>query len=309
MPQYEGIISAQHREVLHVFLPERDTTVSAIPSGKLRRQTARENTALVTGDLVTVDRASDTAGPALILSLKERRSILTRAEAGERGRSQPLAANIDLALICTSLNEEFNIKRLDRYLAMADGAGVPALLLLTKADNAPNAEEYLILVRALRPPREHIPCSALTGQGIAEVREAIRGKAAVLLGSSGVGKSSLINALLGEERLRTSHLSGFKDKGRHTTTSRELIPMAGGCLIDTPGMRELRLDNSDASAGFHDISGLAQGCRFSDCSHGREPGCAVRQAILEGKLDAARLDRFLKLIDEEKRRKRRKQDI
>jgi ribosome biogenesis GTPase len=306
MPSYEGIISSQHREVLHVFLPEQDVTISARPSGKLRRQTEEENTALVTGDRVTVDRNSDSAGSAVIQACLERRSILTRAEAGGRGRSQPLAANIDLAFICTSLNEEFNIKRLDRYLAMADGAGVPALLLLTKADTAPNPDKYLDAVMALQPPRKHILCSALTGLGVTEVRDALWGKTAVLLGSSGVGKSSIINALLGEERLRTAHLSGFKDKGRHTTTSRELIPIADGYLIDTPGMRELRLDNSDAAAGFGDIADLALRCRFSDCAHGSEPGCSVRLAILEGRLGEVRLDSFLTLKDEEERRRRRK---
>ncbi|NLD34476.1 MAG: ribosome small subunit-dependent GTPase A [Clostridiales bacterium] len=307
MTKYQGIISAQHRGAFRVWLPQENREISAALSGSLRRLLAKQDTAPVTGDRVTLDRQSDAAGAALILSLLPRTSLMSRTEAGLRGRSQPLAANIDLALICTSMNEEFNPKRLDRYLAMADGAGVRAVLLLTKADLAPDPQPWLAPVLALRPPRSMILCSAYTGRGMDELRQLLHGRRAVLLGSSGVGKSSLINALLGDERMRTAHISVHQDKGRHTTTSRQLIPLpGGGYLIDTPGMRELKLDQSDADAAFADITALAAQCRFGDCRHGGEPGCAVRAAVEAGTLSAARLNSWRKLSREQEMRARRR---
>ncbi len=296
----------QLRGLAHVYLPETRTTVLARPGGALRRQNEEENTILVTGDRVTLDRDGDENGEAVILSRLPRTSLLTRAEAGSRERAQPLCANADLLLLCTSMNEEFNAKRLDRYLAIADGAGIPALILLTKADMAKHPQEQLRILNALDPRRAYIVCSAKTGQGIAEIHEALDGRTAALLGSSGVGKSSLINALLGEEHQRVSQISGYKDKGRHTTTARELIPLENGFLIDTPGMRELKLDVSDAAASFADVTQIAQNCRFSDCAHGHEPGCAVREALAKETLSQARFDSYTKLRAEEQRRQARK---
>jgi ribosome biogenesis GTPase len=302
--RFEGHLSAQHHDFFSVFLPASGVFLSAALSGGLRRQLAQQGLSLVTGDRVTLDRDSDATGDAVILSLLPRRSLLSRVEAGARGRSQPLAANADLMLLCTSMNEEFNMRRIERYLAMADGAGMPAVLLLTKADLVENAEDWLAAVQSLHPPRKSIPCSAVSGLGIAEVRSFLSGgETAVLLGSSGVGKSTLINALLGDDRLRTRDISQYKDKGRHTTTHRELIPLqSGGFLIDSPGIRELKLDDSDVSAAFGDITALAVACKYRNCSHQTEPGCAVKKAVSEGALTAQRLHSYLKLIQEENRR-------
>lgn len=308
MEQVQGIISAQHGEAFRAYLPHRGIDIAAALSGRLRQRLKAERTSLVTGDAVLLDRQQDEGGTALILELLPRRSVLTRTEAGQRGRSQPLAANVDLVLICTSMNEEFNMKRLERYLALADGAGIQPVLLLTKADIAGESAPFLAELSGLRPSRRQIVCSALTGQGMEEVRGLLAGgKSGVLLGSSGVGKSSLVNAILGQERMHTARISAYQDKGRHTTTARELLPLpGGGCLIDTPGMRELKLDESDVESGFADIQALAVQCRFSDCRHVREPGCAVKQAVTAGQLTAGRLESFIKLRDEQQRRSARR---
>jgi len=304
MESYHGIISAQHAGILRAFLPHQGTEIAARLSGALRQSLRRDGTPPVTGDRVLLDRVEDAGGAAVIKALLPRHSLLTRTEAGTRGWSQPIAANVDLALICTSMNEEFNVNRLDRYLAVADGAGVPAALLLTKADLVRDPVPYARSVSALKPPRKYILCSAASGQGLDEVRLLLEGgQTAALLGSSGVGKSTLVNAILGEAKLPTAQVSGFRSKGRHTTTTRELIPLpGGGFLIDTPGMRELRLDVSDVEEGFPDIRALACQCRFRDCRHLSEPGCAVRQAAEAGALDARRLASYQALFAEQARR-------
>lgn len=307
MTTYQGIVCAQHRGAFRVWLPQEDLELSATLPGSLRRLLEQQGTTLVTGDQVMLDHVTNAGSTALIVKLLPRTSALSRIEAGRRGKSQPLAANVNLVLICSSMNEEFNPKRLDRYLAMTDGAGIQAVLLLTKADLAPDPGPWLTHAQALRPPRAMMVCSAHTGQGIDELRQFLSGQRTVLLGSSGVGKSSLINALLDEQRLRTARISAHQDKGRHTTTSRELIPLpGGGYLIDTPGMRELKLDQSDIDAAFEDITALAAQCRFGDCRHDREPGCAVRAAVDNGALAAARLDSYRKLTHEQQGRARRR---
>ncbi len=308
MDQYQGIVCAQYLDAYRVYLPHQGNEVSARLSGSLRQKLKQERTLLVTGDRVALDREGDEGGSAVILALVPRETLLSRVEAGIRGQRQPLAANVDYAFICTSLNEEFNLSRLDRYLAIADGACIQPVLLMTKADAVQDWTPYTTQIMTLRPPRAFILCSAVTGCGIAEIKTLLAaGKTAVLLGSSGVGKSSLVNALLGETRMHTARISGFQDKGRHTTTSRELIALPGcGYLIDTPGMRELKLDNSDVEASFADIMDLSVNCKFRDCRHLHEPGCAVKAAVERGELNAKRLRSFQKLRDEEAcRRKRR----
>ncbi len=304
MKETQGIISSRNKEIYRVYLPESRAEIIAKTTGALRRSLEKENITPVTGDEVTLDRADNRNGEALILKLHHRRSLLTRVEVGAKGRAQPLAANVDFILICTSLNEEFNVNRLSRYFALADGANLPAILLLTKADLVEDADIYLREAASFQPPRQHILCSAVTGQGMEEVRALFSAQqTAVLLGSSGVGKSSLVNAILEDSRMKTAHTSAFLSKGRHTTTTRELLPLTqGGYLIDTPGMRGLALDQGKVETGFTDIVALAEGCRFNNCKHQHEPGCAVRQAVLEGRLDERRLANYQKLSLEQERR-------
>ena len=295
MTACQAYISAQHHDVYNVYLPHTGAIMNVALSGKLRQQLKQQHIQLVAGDRVTLEGERLTA-------LHHRSSLLSRLEAGQSGFSQALAANVDYLFVCTSPNGEFNIKRVDRYLAMADGAGVEAVLIITKADLASGLGDVLSAIQALHPKRRHILCSTLNGMGIDALRDLVTaGKSAVLMGSSGVGKSSLINALLGKDHLETSEISAYKDKGRHTTTSRVLIPLiSGGFLIDSPGMREIAFDEEGGAQTFADIEELAASCRFSDCRHQSEPGCAVRDAINEGALTPDRLERYNKFRREER---------
>ncbi len=299
---YKGIVSSQHHDTFSVYIPDLDAFVQAKLSGKLRQEGKR----LVAGDHVILHYDQMTR-QGRIQELLPRRNLLSRVEAGSRGLSQPMVANIDYLLICTSLNEEFNLRRLDRYLAMAEGAGVEAVMVLTKADLSLHSADFLYQVKAQYQKYRFMVCSAKSGQGMESLKQLLsQDKVAALMGSSGVGKSSLINALIGEEKLRTSDTSHYKDKGRHTTTHRELIPLgAGAYLIDTPGMRELKLDESDADAAFDEIISLGSACRFRNCTHLKEPGCAVRDALAIGLIDADRFKSYLKLRREEQRPRRK----
>ena len=215
---------------------------------------------------------------------------------GGTTQEQVLAANVDIVFILSGLDGNYSLPRLERYLAMASHAKVPPVVLLTKADCSQELEKYLTLTR------EHaagIPVhlvSAVTGEGMAQVREYLQpGRIVVFLGSSGVGKSTLLNKLLGKDVQLTHAVSEKTGKGRHTTTNRQLFPMPGGAsVIDTPGIRELQLwvDQEDIDKVFAEITQTASRCRFSDCSHTREPGCAVRDGIQSGQITQDRLGRY-----------------
>ncbi|MBS1840651.1 MAG: ribosome small subunit-dependent GTPase A, partial [Acidobacteria bacterium] len=248
--------------------------------GKLRHEAASRAMLPAVGDWVLVEER-DTR--ATIHFLFERCSKFSRKVAGKKVEEQILAANVDTVFIVTSLNREFNARRIERYLTLAWESGARPVVVLNKADLCENlpalradAEEAAIGVRT-------IVTSIVTGEGIEELREVVRkGGTTALLGSSGVGKSSLINAILDREIQTTSETRDGDDKGRHTTTSRQLIVVpGGGVLLDTPGMRELQLwDASEGiSRAFADIEDLAARCKFRDCSHKHEPGCAVREAM------------------------------
>jgi ribosome biogenesis GTPase len=235
---------------------------------------------------------------ATIHHLLPRRTAFTR-KAVASGGGQTVAANVDAALLVASLNHDLNARRIERYLAMAWKSGASPAVVLTKADLCTDrpARKAEIEAVALGVPVHVV--SALTGEGLDGLRELLApGQTAVLLGSSGVGKSSLVNALAGRPVMATQAIREHDARGRHTTTHRELILLPSGRLVlDTPGMRELGLWEADAGVGatFADIEGLTAQCRFRDCSHEAEPGCAVQDAIASGGLDAGRWRNYAKL--------------
>jgi ribosome biogenesis GTPase len=245
------------------------------------------------GDWVLLDRWAEALagdGAAVVREILPRRSLLVRRAAGEATAPQPLAANVDVGFVMTSANGDLSPARLDRYVAMLNDSAIAPVIVLSKIDLV---DDVAPLIARIGPA---IALSVVTGAGVAELRARVgSGRTAVLLGSSGVGKSSLLNVLLGSD-VQTVQAIRDDDRGRHTTTRRELFAAADGSLwIDTPGMRELALfaDEEDDEPDFADIEELAGGCRFRDCRHRDEPGCAVRGAI-----DAARLASFHKLADE-----------
>ncbi len=251
------------------------------------------------GDWVVLDPA----GPVVRERL-ERLSLFQRRAAGTAGAIQLIAANVDTLFIVTSANRDFNVARLERYLAIARDAGVFPVVVITKADLAGATTKYVEQAASLSPGLLVESLDARDPQQVDVLRPWCEaGQTVALLGSSGVGKSTLVNTLTGEQ-LATRAVREDDQRGRHTTTSRSMhrLPQ-GGWLIDTPGMRELQLvDVGDALDDvFSDVAGLAQRCRFADCSHEAEPGCAVQAAIADGALDGERLRRYRKLRSEDRR--------
>lgn len=250
------------------------------------------------GDWLLLDRA--TLRPGRVL----RRTSLFKRRAPGAGRAlQLLAANVDTLLIVSSCNQDFNVARLERYLVLARDAGVTPVVVLTKADLVGAPDDYARVARKIQPQLMVEAVNALDPDSVARIgRWCGTGRTMALMGSSGVGKSTLVNTLTASTAVATQGVREDDDKGRHTTTSRSLHRLAqGGWLLDTPGMRELQL--ADAASGlrdvFDDIVALARDCRFSDCAHESEPGCAVRSAIAEGALESDRFNRWRKLADEE----------
>ena len=235
----------------------------------------------------------------------ERRSVFKRKAAGTDRRVQFIAANVDTLVVVTSCNQDFNIARLERYLALAREADVTPLVALTKADLVEDATPYLAAARRLMPGLLVEPLDARAPEAAAVLKPWCGpGQTLALVGSSGVGKSTLVNALSDGAGQETAAIRADAAKGRHTTTGRSMHRLAaGGWLIDTPGMRELQLADvgTGIEAVFADIVALARRCRFADCAHDNEPGCAVRTAIEAGELEPDRLRRFRKLVAEESR--------
>lgn len=250
------------------------------------------------GDFVVIEQMPGEER-AIIHYLFDRKSKFTRKMAGLEVDEQIVATNVDLILLVMSLNDDFNIRRLERYLVAAWDSGATPVIVLTKADLCENVTPYLKEIESVAFGVDILTVSAQTGEGMASLNALLtEGKTAALLGSSGAGKSTLTNALLNTEQMKVSTIREDDAKGRHTTTHRELVVLpSGACLIDTPGMRELQLwDQGDSlNASFSDIEQLTENCRFRDCKHKNEPGCAVLQAVEEGALEAARLTSFFKL--------------
>lgn len=240
------------------------------------------------------------SGDSLIVETLPRKSFFARSDGfGSRGM-QAIAANIDYALLVSSLNRDFNPRRLERYLTQTLQSGAKPVFVLTKADLCPNPSEYIEQVRIIAQGAPVHAISAHTGFGMDALAPYLQsGTTLALLGMSGVGKSSLLNALMGYERMKVNRMRDVdSSKGRHTTTHRELIRLPSGALvIDTPGMRELGVWSAEdgVEEAFSDIEQLAAKCRFSDCRHEQEPGCAVRAALERGEIDAKRLKNYLDL--------------
>ena len=305
---FRGRVISQHHQH-YLVLPEgREEPVLAMLSGKMAFTAKKDLDYPAVGDYVGLDRQTDEQGDAVILSRETRTSLLRRTEAGTSGGSQSIAANVDILFICMSMNRDYNRRRLERYLAVAYGCGIRPVLLLTKSDLSVDKDIAMVEIMGAHPGLEILLCSNLTGEGLSEIKGLIEGKRTVaFVGSSGVGKSTIINGLLGKEVLKTGEVRENDSRGRHTTTHRELFPLeGGGAVIDSPGIRELALDDSDVDEVFEDIIDLELECRFNDCTHGNEPGCALKQAIRDGKLDPKRFNSFMKLRAEEEARILRK---
>lgn len=268
-------------------------------SGKYRYQAAAVSDFPAVGDYVVAAWPEDGSN-AVIESLFPRKSAFIRKAAGTDIREQVVAANIDTVFVCMSLNRDFNPRRLERYAATAWDSGAQPVVVLTKADLCENAEEKILQARAAAPGVDVIRVCSLRHDFDAVLTYLQPGKTVAFLGSSGVGKSTLINTLLGEDVIPTSGIRS-DDRGRHTTTHRELISLPNGAfVIDTPGMRELGMWDSEEGidAAFADVEPLTRQCRFANCTHQKEPGCAVREALQAGKLSEERWRSYVRLRQE-----------
>ena len=284
-------VVAEHRE--RYTVATSDGEVSAVLGGRARHVASGREDLPAVGDWVGVSRGDD--GTAVVRFVVSRRSAFVRKAAGSVTDAQVVASNVDVALIATALPGDLSTRRLERYLTLAWESGATPMVLLTKSDLSDSVDAALAQAALAAPGAEVISLSAVTGDGIDVLAAHLQpGHTAVLIGSSGVGKSTLVNRLLGAEHQRTAAVTTV-GKGRHTTTRRELVRLANGALlIDTPGMRELQLWTADdgLDSTFADLEEYAASCRFRDCVHDEEPGCAVREAVDAGNLSAARLEHW-----------------
>lgn len=288
-------VAAVHGSLNTVWAPSGEHLASV--SGRLRHEGTPAGLP-ATGDWVALALApGDDRGT--IHAVLPRRTCLSRRGAGTRTAEQVVAANVDAVFVLTGLDHDFNPRRVERLLVLARESGARPVVVLTKSDLAPTVEEAISTMAASAPGIPVLAVSARTGDGLIQLEGHLHaGETVVLVGSSGVGKSTLVNRLLGYDRQRTHEVRPGDSRGRHTTTHRELIPLrAGALLIDTPGLREVQLwAEEEAVAGaFTDIEGLASGCRFRDCTHHGEPACAVTAAVAGGALDPDRLASYRKL--------------
>ncbi len=255
----------------------------------------------VVGDWVAAERVDDPSAPYRIVGILSRGGTISRKQAGRETIEQVLAANVDVGCVVFSLEggRKANPRAAERYATMVWGSGALPLFVLNKADLAEDVEQSIGEIAAVVPGVEVLPISCATGEGIEELRSRFEpGKTIVLLGPSGVGKSTLINVLTGSERQAVGEIRSGDMKGRHTTTHRELVALPNGAMIiDTPGLRELQLwaDEDSLNNSFSDIAEIAGDCRFRDCTHSGEPGCAVQAALAEGALPYDRFESYLEL--------------
>ena len=294
-PHFLARVVAQHRAGYELHDGER--VFNAQPAARFLRRDVDPVDRPAVGDFVVVAPAS----PPTIERILPRRSELKRGAAGESHRRQVIATNVDAVFVLVGLDGDFNAARIERYLLLIHGSGAAPVVVLTKADKATDAQAVAADLRArLSDAVEVVAVNAKSADSVAPLLHWLGpGCTAVLVGSSGAGKSTLTNTLLGETRQATGAVRARDSRGRHTTTHRALIPLPScGCLIDTPGMRELKLTGEEELELFADIEALAAQCRFADCGHGSEPGCAVQAALDRGELSPERWRHYLKLRDE-----------
>lgn len=286
-------VAASQRDHYHLITEESE--LDAEPSGALWYRSTGAASMPVVGDWVAARVINST--DAIVEAVLPRRTLFARRAAGKREEQQPLAANVDLVFLVSGLDGDYNRRRIERYLTLAAESGATPVIVLNKRDLCADLQERVRQTREVAAGAEVVTASTVAADGLDQLRAHLGpGRTVALLGSSGVGKSSIVNGLLGEERLRTKAVREHDSRGRHTTTHRELIPLpAGGALIDTPGMRELQLwaGRESVDRVFDEIAEAAAECRFRDCTHNGEAGCAVENAV-----DPQRLASYRKLQNE-----------
>ena len=291
-------VTFSHRDRYRLIAESGD--LDAEPSGALWYRSATSAAMPVVGDWVAARVVG--AEQAIVEAVLPRRTLFARRAVGRREEQQPIAANIDLIFLVCGLDGDFSLRRLERYLTLSAESGVRPVVVLNKSDLCADIAARLAEAAEVAGDAPVVAVHTRSSEGIGALRPfLVEGRTVALVGSSGVGKSSLVNCLLGERRLATAEVRPYDSRGRHTTSHRELIPLpGGGALIDTPGMRELGLWVGEGAVDrtFDEIAVLAARCRFRDCTHAGEPGCAVESALEEGVLFPERWESYRKLRGE-----------
>jgi ribosome biogenesis GTPase / thiamine phosphate phosphatase len=305
-------VSCDHGHIVRLISPPSERL--GRPAGLLKRMIVEKGFSLAVGDWVVceddgadADRGNDRLGEVKIVAALDRRTALERKSVGEHftgeeGRAQVLAANFDRVMIVSSLSLEFNLRRIERLLTMAHGSGGRPIVVLNKSDLCENVAEALGSVRLIAPGVDVIALSATEDFGVSELASMFaKGETVAMIGSSGVGKSTIVNRLCGVEKLKVAGVREKDGRGRHTTTRRELVVLpSGAILIDTPGLREIQIFDGceGAEEAFADLVEIAKRCRFRNCTHSGEPGCALLSGVDSGTVDPKRLRSYRKLTGE-----------